>query len=80
MIIEVKVFSSLRHYVPDSENRRDGDKWEIKEGWSVNQVLKMLNIPDEEVKIVLINGRVARKENILKQGDLLYVFPPMAGG
>jgi len=80
VIIEVNVFSSLRHYLPDSENRLDGNKWEVREGSRVDQILKMLNIPDEEAHIVLVNGRKAGKETVLKQGDLLHVFPLMAGG
>lgn len=80
MIIEVKVFSSLRHYIPNSERRVDRDKWEVEDGASVEQVLKMLDLPDEEVRVLLINGRNAKKESILQEGDVLHVFPPMAGG
>ena len=80
MIIETKIFSSLRHYLPDSDKRLEGDRWEVTEGASVAQVLKMLNLPDEEAKIILINGRHAARERILNEGDVLHVFPPMCGG
>ncbi len=80
MIIEVKVFSSLCHYIPNSERRVDRDKWEVEDGASVEQVLKMLDLTDEEVRVLLINGRNAKKESILQEGDVLHVFPPMAGG
>jgi molybdopterin synthase sulfur carrier subunit len=80
MIIEVKVFSSLRRYIPNSERRVDRDKWDVEDGASIEQVLKMLDLPDEEVRVLLINGRNAKKESILQEGDVLHVFPPMAGG
>ncbi|UCD87583.1 MAG: MoaD/ThiS family protein [Desulfobacterales bacterium] len=80
MIIEVKVFSSLCHYIPKSERRLDRHKWDIDEGATVQQVLKMVGLPDDEVRVLLINGRNAKRENVLKEGDVLHVFPPMAGG
>ena len=80
MIIEAKIFSTLLHYLPNSPHHMDGDKWDIPEGTTVGQVLKMLNLPEKEVKIVLINGRHADKERVLNEGDVFHVFPLMAGG
>ncbi len=80
MLVEIKIFSSLRHYVPSSEKRLEGDKWNIPEEATVGQVLEMLNLPEKEVKILLINGRHGDKERILKEGDVFHVFPPMMGG
>jgi hypothetical protein len=80
VIIEAKIFSSLRHHLPTSEHRLDGDKWEVMEGSSAGEVLKMLNLPEEEVRTILINGRKADKCSILRDGDLFHVFPLIAGG
>ena len=80
MIIEVKIFATLRHYLPNLPNRLDGDKWDMPEGATVRQVLKMLNIPEKETKMLLINGRHADKERVLDEGDVFHVFPIMAGG
>jgi len=80
MIIEAKIFSTLRHYLPNSPKHLDGDKWDIPEGVTVAQVLRMLNIPEKETKILLINGRNADREKVLKEGDVFHVFPLMAGG
>lgn len=80
MIIQVKIFSTLKHHVPNSDKRLDDDKWEVTEGATVSQVLDMLSLPEEEAKILLINGRHANRESILNEGDVLHVFPPMAGG
>lgn len=80
MIIEVKIFSSLRHYIPNSDRHLDGDKWDITKRATIAQVLKMLNIPEEEARILLINGRHADRERVLNEGDVLHVFPPIMGG
>ena len=45
MIIEVKIFSTLRSYIPNSDRHLDGDKWDVEEGATVSQVLDMLNLP-----------------------------------
>jgi molybdopterin converting factor small subunit len=80
MLVEIKVFSSLRHYVPPSEKHLEGDKWDIPEEATVAQVLEMLNLPEKEVKVLLINGRHGDMERILKEGDVFHVFPPIMGG
>lgn len=80
MLIEVKLFSTLRHHVPDSDRHLDGDKWDVPEGATISQVLALLALPEQEAKIFLINGRRASPESILNDGDVLHVFPPMAGG
>lgn len=80
MIIQVKLFATLRHYVPNSDRHLDRDKWDIKEGATVAQVLEMLNLPEKEATKLLVNGRNADREKILNEGDVLHVFPPIAGG
>jgi sulfur-carrier protein len=80
VIIEAKIFSSLRHHLPKSEHRLDNDKWEVTEGTNAGEILKMLNLPEEEVKTLLINGRKAEKESVLRDGDVFHVFPLIAGG
>jgi molybdopterin converting factor small subunit len=80
MIIKVKLFSTLRHHVPNSDRRLDGDEWDVTEGATVAQVLEMLNLPEKEATILLINGRKADRDKTLNEGDVLHVFPPMAGG
>lgn len=80
MIIEIKVFASLRHHIPASDSHLEDNKWNIKEGATVAQVLELLNIPEEEARIFLINGRKVERTNTFREGDLLHIFPQMAGG
>ncbi|HUT84288.1 MAG TPA: MoaD/ThiS family protein [Thermodesulfobacteriota bacterium] len=80
MIVEVKIFASLRRYIPYSDERVEGDKWDVVERTTVGQLLEMLNLPEEEANLLLVNGRRADRGRILQQGDVLHVFPPMCGG
>ena len=80
MIIEIRIFSILRQYVPLSDRRLDGDRWEIPEGANVSQVLEILNIPEGQDMIILVNGRSAGMETTLHEEDVLRVFPPINGG
>ena len=79
MIIEIKIPSIFRRELPKSNTNRGGDTWEIPEGSTVAQVLKILNL-SEEGKVFLINSRQADKQRVLNEGDVLAIFPPIAGG
>lgn len=79
MKIEVKLFANLRDYLPPGS-----DKFtcalELDEGTTVGQVLTRLKIPESTPTIVLVNGIHRKVEDVLYPGDVLSVFPPVAGG
>ena len=58
----------------------DGNKWQTREGATVEQVLQQLNIPEGEHPILVVNGRHATGETVLREGDTLDVYPLLAGG
>ena len=80
MVIEVKVYAYLRHYVSVSDKLIEGDKWNFPEGTSVGQVLEILDFPPQLGIILLVNGVRVDRDRILKEGDLLNVLPQLAGG
>jgi sulfur carrier protein len=53
---------------------------EVDESARVQDILSRLKIPEEMPKIILVNGVHGKKDQILKDGDVLSVFPPVAGG
>ncbi len=79
MQIEVKLFATLRDYLPKGSSRFSC-KMEIESSTRVQDILSRLKIPDEMPKIILINGVHGKKEQTLKEGDVLSIFPPVAGG
>ena len=46
----------------------------------VQDILGKLKIPEEMPKIILVNGVHGKRDQVLKEGDILSVFPPVAGG
>ncbi len=79
MEIEVKLFATLRDYLPQGSGRFSC-KLDIEEKTRVEDILTRLKIPEEMPKIILINGIHGKKDQLLKEGDVLSVFPPVAGG
>jgi len=79
MKIEVALFATLSKYLPPgAQNRRA--VIDVKDGSTVRDVLNQLGVPAEFPNILLVNGRQALETTVLKDGETLSVFPPLAGG
>ncbi|MGE5850970.1 MAG: MoaD/ThiS family protein [Candidatus Methylomirabilota bacterium] len=79
MKIEIALFATLSKYLPPgAQNRRA--VIEVKDGSTVRDVLNQLGVPAELPNILLVNGRQAPENTVLKDGETLSVFPPLAGG
>jgi molybdopterin converting factor small subunit len=80
MIVEIKVFSTLKRFVAGSDMLVGDNRWELPEGITARELGKTLKIPDKEIKIILINGRKASEDHVLNAGDSVYIFPLLMGG
>jgi molybdopterin converting factor small subunit len=79
MEVKVKLFATLRDYLPkDSDGK--SCQVEIDEKTTIEQILTQLNVPGEIPKIILVNGLQGSADQTLKDGDVLSIFPPVAGG
>ena len=51
---------------------------------SISQVIEQYKVPAEKAHLVLVNGVYCapsdRDQNKLKEGDILAIWPPVAGG
>jgi molybdopterin converting factor small subunit len=79
MEIEVKLFATLRDYLPKGSSQFSC-RIEADEKTRIQDILTKLKIPETIPKIILVNGIHAKKDQPLKKGDVLSVFPPVAGG
>lgn len=79
MEIEVKLFATLRDYLPQGSGKFSC-KLQVDPSTRIQDILSRLNIPQEIPKIILVNGIHGKKEQALKEGDVLSIFPPVAGG
>lgn len=76
MKVTIKLFATLR------QGRFKIGEFEYPEGVTVGEVLDKLMISRQEMEIgiIFINGKHADFSAIIKAGDILSIFPPVAGG
>jgi molybdopterin converting factor small subunit len=79
MEIEVKLFANFRDHLPQGSDRFSC-KMAVNSPARVSDVLRKLGVPVKHPKIILINGVHGKEHDPLKDGDVLSVFPPVAGG
>jgi len=77
--VEVCLFATLAAYLP-AAGSGDGVILELPDGSTVGQVVASLEIPAELDCLRVVNGHDAPPEQVLRDGDVLSVFPPLAGG
>jgi sulfur-carrier protein len=80
MKIELKLYASLGRYMPQALVEKKQSYLEVGEGTTIKALLENLKVPLETVKLIFLNGIHAKDNEVLKDGDRLGVFPPVAGG
>jgi molybdopterin synthase sulfur carrier subunit len=80
MKIELKLYASLGRYMPQALVEKKQSYLEIGEGTTIKALLENLKVPLDTVKLIFLNGIHAKDNEVLKDGDRLGVFPPVAGG
>jgi sulfur-carrier protein len=77
--VEVHLTATLRTYLPVG-TAGDNIVLDVPEGATVDQVVHSLRIPSELERLTVVNGRDAAPDQPLSEGDVLSLFPPLAGG
>jgi molybdopterin converting factor small subunit len=74
--VTVKFFANLRKFGPAKNEER------YPKGSMVKNILDRYEVPEDERKtVILINTQPHQKKNtILQDGDVVSIFPPIAGG
>jgi molybdopterin converting factor small subunit len=73
--ITIKLFATLRAYVP-----ADADRYAVAPGTTVADVVRDLDIPVKDAKLIFINSIRRELDTPLQDGDRLGIFPPVGGG
>ncbi|MBI3015356.1 MAG: MoaD/ThiS family protein [Candidatus Tectomicrobia bacterium] len=79
MEVTVKLFALLRSYAPP-ETLGYVFHWQLEEGSSIADLLSALRIPPELAELVLVNGAHSHPTERLHEGDVVSLFPALAGG
>lgn len=74
MDVEVRLFASFRN-----------GRWKCKllsidEGSTVKKIINQIDIKEDELGIVLVNGVYSGVNTVLENDDVLAIFPPIGGG
>ncbi len=75
MLISLKSFATLHKYMPENL-----DAYELEDGATVQQLLELLGLDDEQVKLVFINGAHVSRQAVMVEGDRVGLFPAIGGG
>ena len=79
MIVYVKLFAGLRQHYPHL-GIGEAMPVELAEGTTAGQLLTILNLPPNLVKVVFVNGIIRDGNYVLQDGDEVGKFPPVGGG
>ena len=79
MRVEVRVFATLRPYLPEL-GIGEAKVVEVPEGTTFDQLRKMLGLPADEVKVIMRNGLHVEPDDLVQDGDRIAFIPAVAGG
>ncbi len=79
MHIKVRLFATLRNYVPEATLGATLDV-ELAEGASLADLIAHYPFPADLVKLAYVNGIYQETVYTLHDGDEVGLFPPIGGG
>jgi sulfur carrier protein ThiS len=77
--VQIKLLATYGRYLPPGTESSSYET-EIPEGTRVEDLLRRLPLPPNHASVVLVNGRGPEPEQVLQEGDVVCLFPAMAGG
>lgn len=84
MQITFKLYASLTEYLPPDKRYGNRITLEVPDGATIDQVTAPYGLPPKLVHLVLVNGTYVapgdRGTRALQPGDVLAIWPPVAGG
>jgi molybdopterin converting factor small subunit len=84
MKITFKLFASLTDYLPVEAKYTNVIELEVAHDATISQIIAPFGLPPKLVHLVLINGKYIEPDKRLSQtlveGDVLAIWPPIAGG
>ncbi len=79
MPLQIFLNATLRQYAADY-NPYQGISLEIAPGTTVAKVIERLGLPDQEVTLIMVDGRRREADHVLAGNERLGLFPPIGGG
>jgi thiamine biosynthesis protein ThiS len=84
MQVTLKLYAWLTDFLPPEARKDNRVSLQMQDGATVTEILKRQSLPAQQCHLVLINGVFVppseRATHPLKEGDVLAIWPPVAGG
>ena len=84
MQVTLKLYATLTDYLPPASRAQNLVRLDVEEGATIASVIAPFQLPPKLTHLVLVNGlfvpREERGSRALRDGDVLAVWPPIAGG
>lgn len=84
MNITFKLYASLTDYLPAEQRRSNQMTLDVPADATIATIIEPFALPMKMVHLVLINGTYVppeqRATRTLAEGDVLAIWPPIAGG
>ena len=84
MNITFKLFATLTDYLPPEARRSNQVTLDVAQDASISQIIEPFGMPPKLVHLDLVNGKYIKPEDrgttTLVEGDVLAIWPPVAGG
>jgi molybdopterin converting factor small subunit len=78
--IEVQLFATFGAFLPPEAQPAGTTIVEVPESSTTEDVAAVLGIPLTVARVTLVNGQEAGHGQPLAAGDVVTLFPPLAGG
>jgi molybdopterin converting factor small subunit len=78
MQIEIRLFVDAKGL--SLENKPSTFLKNVENQVTVGQVIEDLGLPDDIPLTLIVNHKHATYDSVLQEGDVLNIFPPIAGG
>jgi len=84
MKITLKLFATLTDYLPAASRYTNIVELDVPDGATITGITDPYRLPPALVHLVLVNGKYIAPEDrpthALVEGDVLAIWPPIAGG
>lgn len=79
LTVEVRVFATLRAYLPEL-SIGEPKVTQVDKGTTLNELRESLGLPEEMVKVIMVNNLQAFPQDLIADGDRITYIPAVAGG
>lgn len=84
MNVKLKLYAALSDYLPLEARRTNQVALDVEPATTIDQIIDRYQLPRRLTHLVLVNGvfvePAQRASRTLRDGDVLAIWPPIAGG